>query len=147
MNCVECKGDIDTDLTINVPYQTCSGRSGEEPAFPCKRCGRLYREKTGEPMFNYSGDLWFYDSEAGEPYTEEKPETRGDHPYPLPEGMTDDELKSIGLDQGPWRRSPDFICGRCGHAAYYHPYTSGTWGCKKCEFITFSPAVFFKPVM
>jgi len=67
-------------------------------------------------------------------------------PLPIPEGMTQEQIEAMTINDGKWRWSYDFVCRTCGGSAYLHPYTNSIWGCKKCGTTTYSVSVFFRPV-
>ncbi len=50
------------------------------------------------------------------------------------------------VTEGKWRLEPGFICRTCQEMAYLHPFTNRIWGCKKCEYSTASPSIFFQSV-
>ncbi len=66
---------------------------------------------------------------------------------PMPEGMTQEKMEDIpvSVTKG-WRKSDKFIHIKCGENALYHPYTNMIWGCKECNFFTYSSSLFFKPI-
>lgn len=45
-----------------------------------------------------------------------------------------------------WRQDDKFVCNRCGKPAFLHPDTNYIWRCKQCEFVTYSPSLFFEPI-
>lgn len=65
------------------------------------------------------------------------------NPLPVPEGMTKECFESMPVSRGEWRKSEDFACCQCGDPAYLHPHTNKIWGCKKCQFTTYSVSVYF----
>lgn len=66
-------------------------------------------------------------------------------PLPLPEGMTQDEVNGMRVNE-KWRLDERFVCRRCGSLAYLHPYTNHVWGCLTCRFTAASVSVYFRPV-
>ena len=74
----------------------------------------------------------------------EKLEIITQRPCPIPESDRDSAILTWPIDVGTWRKSPHFVCIRCGEPAYLNPYTNFIWGCKKCFVRTFSPSIYFK---
>ncbi|MFZ5559838.1 MAG: hypothetical protein ACOZAL_03525, partial [Patescibacteria group bacterium] len=67
-------------------------------------------------------------------------------PLPIPEGMTNEEIDAMRVNEGEWRKSFNFVCCTCGQPAYLHPYTNVIWGCKKCGYTTYATGIYFRAV-
>ena len=66
------------------------------------------------------------------------------NPLPMPSGITKNDLESMKISDGEWRKSFEFLCVHCKEPAYLHPFTNEIWGCKKCGFTTFSVSIHFR---
>lgn len=68
-------------------------------------------------------------------------------PLPSPPEMTQEDWEKVPVSrEHGWREYTEFIHQACGSFALLHPYTNHIWGCEKCHMMTYSPAIYFKPV-
>lgn len=64
----------------------------------------------------------------------------------VPDGLDKAGIEAMTVLSGEWRICDDFACARCGHPAFFNPYTNLIWGCKLCGFTTYSVGIYFREV-